>query len=93
VSIIAFSVHVSLAVLLPVGFVLKKSLDGAGEFTVFRRIAIPLSMPAIAAIALFTGVGCWNMSFCLVIFITKFHLYAFQVKLDQIMPVQQRMET
>jgi putative aldouronate transport system permease protein len=68
-------------------------LDGAGEFTIFRRIVVPLSTPVIAAISLFTGVGYWNTFFYAVIFITKPELYTFQVKLQQIISVQQMMET
>lgn len=78
---------------LPASLAESATLDGAGEFTVFRRIVIPLSMPVIAAIALFTGVGYWNMFFYVVIFITKPHLYTIQVKLNEIISVQQMMET
>jgi len=35
-------------------------IDGAGELAVFSRIILPLSMPVMATIALFVGVGCWN---------------------------------
>jgi alpha-glucoside transport system permease protein len=35
-------------------------LDGASELTVFRRIVMPLSMPAIAALAIFQFLWVWN---------------------------------
>ena len=35
-------------------------IDGASEFRIFFRIMLPLSVPTLAAIALFTGVGIWN---------------------------------
>lgn len=35
-------------------------IDGANDFTILFRFYIPLSMPAIATIALFTGVAQWN---------------------------------
>ena len=35
-------------------------IDGAGYFTVFRKIIFPLSMPVIATVAIFTAVGQWN---------------------------------
>ena len=35
-------------------------IDGAGEMRIFFRIMLPLSVPAIATIALFVGVGTWN---------------------------------
>ena len=35
-------------------------LDGASDFKVFRRIVLPLSMPAIAALAIFQFLWVWN---------------------------------
>ncbi len=35
-------------------------LDGASDFHVFRRIVLPLSMPAIAALAIFQFLWVWN---------------------------------
>lgn len=35
-------------------------LDGAGEWTVFTRIALPLSRPALATLALFSFVDAWK---------------------------------
>ena len=35
-------------------------IDGAGEFTTLVRIVFPLSMPIIATVALWAGVGKWN---------------------------------
>lgn len=41
---------------------LKESahMDGASEFVVFFRIVLPVSMPLIATMSLFMGVGQWN---------------------------------
>ncbi|MEK4853105.1 carbohydrate ABC transporter permease [Paenibacillus sp. FSL H7-0756] len=41
---------------------LKESahMDGAGEFTIYFRIILPVSMPLLATMALFMGVGQWN---------------------------------
>ncbi|MBW5445262.1 ABC transporter permease subunit [Cohnella sp. CFH 77786] len=41
---------------------LKESahLDGANEFVIFCRIILPVSMPLLATMALFMGVGQWN---------------------------------
>lgn len=38
-------------------------IDGAGYFTVFIRIVMPLSMPILAAIGVFAAVGQWNSWF------------------------------
>jgi putative aldouronate transport system permease protein len=35
-------------------------IDGANDLVIFLQIMIPLSMPIIACIILFTGVGYWN---------------------------------
>lgn len=35
-------------------------LDGAGEFTIFRKIILPISKPLMATIAIFTSVAHWN---------------------------------
>ncbi|HEY0212778.1 MAG TPA: carbohydrate ABC transporter permease [Paenirhodobacter sp.] len=35
-------------------------IDGAAEFTIFRRIALPLSLPAIAALSIFQFLWVWN---------------------------------
>ena len=35
-------------------------MDGANDWTVFLRIILPLSIPLLAALALFIGVGSWN---------------------------------
>lgn len=45
-------------------------IDGANYFTVFFRIILPISMPILATIALFIGVGQWNSWFDAYIFIT-----------------------
>ncbi|MCI3922892.1 carbohydrate ABC transporter permease [Paenibacillus sp. TRM 82003] len=41
---------------------LKESahIDGATELTIFYKIILPVSMPLLATMALFTGVGQWN---------------------------------
>lgn len=38
-------------------------LDGAGVFTIFWKIIIPVCVPVIAAICVFTAVGHWNSWF------------------------------
>jgi multiple sugar transport system permease protein len=34
--------------------------DGAGEFSILRRIVMPISWPAIATLVFFTGLAAWN---------------------------------
>ncbi|MDO4293186.1 MAG: carbohydrate ABC transporter permease [Eubacteriales bacterium] len=35
-------------------------IDGAGEYTIFFKIVIPLSKPVISALGIFTAVATWN---------------------------------
>ncbi|MGZ8756142.1 MAG: carbohydrate ABC transporter permease, partial [Acidimicrobiia bacterium] len=43
--------------------------DGAGHFTIFRRLIIPLSMPALASFAIFQFLWVWNDYLVALIFI------------------------
>ncbi|GIO54591.1 carbohydrate ABC transporter permease [Paenibacillus cellulositrophicus] len=45
---------------IPEGLSESARIDGASELAVFARIILPLSMPVLATIALFVGVGVWN---------------------------------
>lgn len=46
-------------------------IDGAGAVTVLFKIIIPLSLPAIATIGLFYGVGYWNAWFNAAIYLNN----------------------
>ena len=35
-------------------------LDGAGEFYIYRKIVMPLSLPILATVGLMVGIGYWN---------------------------------
>lgn len=35
-------------------------IDGAGEFTIFRRVVVPLCRPALATVAVLEFLGAWN---------------------------------
>ncbi len=59
-------------------------LDGAGDFTIFIRIILPLSKAVLATIALFNGVYHWNDYFAGVIFVTKPGLQPIQTFLYRI---------
>jgi multiple sugar transport system permease protein len=39
------------------------SLDGAGPFTIFWRVVLPISIPPVATLAILTFVGTWNTYF------------------------------
>ncbi|NIK75313.1 putative aldouronate transport system permease protein [Paenibacillus castaneae] len=45
---------------IPDGLSESARIDGASELSVFAKIILPLSLPVLATIALFVGVGVWN---------------------------------
>lgn len=56
---------------IPVELEESAKIDGANDFRIFLKIILPVSMPVIATIALFNGVGQWNDYFTGVIYITN----------------------
>jgi len=58
-------------------------IDGAGHLTILTRIFTPLSMPAIATLALFSMVGHWNDWFGPLIFFNDMEKWPLQTYLRQ----------
>ncbi|WP_159882156.1 carbohydrate ABC transporter permease [Paenibacillus puerhi] len=54
---------------IPPAVIEAAKIDGAGEFGIFWRIIIPLSMPVIASVGLFTTLNYWNDWFLSLLFI------------------------
>lgn len=48
-------------------------IDGASEIAIFFRIMLPLSVPVMATVALFIGVGAWNDWFAGAYFLSRRH--------------------
>ena len=48
------------ALSIPDGILDAARVDGAGEVRVFRRIALPLMVPILVTLAVFTFLGAWN---------------------------------
>lgn len=59
-------------------------MDGATDFTVFGRIVLPLSGPALATFSLFYAVGHWNTFFSALMYINDTKKWPLQVLLRQI---------
>ncbi len=60
-------------------------IDGAGEFTTFFKIYMPLSKPVIATIAMFVGLAYWNDWTNGLYYITDSRLFSIQQLLNNIM--------
>lgn len=60
-------------------------IDGASEFVILLQIVLPLSMPIVAVMALFYGVGMWNQYFTALIYISNENLFPLQLILRQIL--------
>ena len=58
-------------------------LDGANDWTIFYRIALPLSLPVLAAVGLFYAVELWNMYFPAILYITDPSKWPLQVIMRQ----------
>lgn len=59
-------------------------IDGASDYTILFRIIIPLSIPTIAVLILFYGVGHWNSWFNAMLYIRERSKYPLQLILREI---------
>src|SRR5690625_5487338 len=64
-------------------------VDGASDIQIFFRIAIPLSAPIIATLALFHGVGLWNEYFKALIYLSERDKFTLQLVLRELLVVSQ----
>ncbi|CAM4008687.1 carbohydrate ABC transporter permease [Paenibacillus alkaliterrae] len=60
-------------------------LDGANDFTILFRIILPLSLPVLAVMVLFYGVGHWNSYFNAMIYLRDRDLFPLQLILREIL--------
>lgn len=61
------------------------TIDGAGNFRILFRIFLPISMPAVATLALFTMVNHWNSWFDAMIYISDVSKYPLSTFLQTIL--------
>lgn len=59
-------------------------LDGAGEFRIFVRVAVPLAFPGLMTVLLITVVVVWNNYFLPLIIFSKNNLYPLTVGLSSL---------
>nr|WP_307989187.1 carbohydrate ABC transporter permease [uncultured Niameybacter sp.] len=67
-------------------------IDGANKFTVLTKIFLPLSLPALATLTLFTAIGHWNAWFDGVMYINSPDKYPLQTYLSTLV-IQQNIST
>jgi putative aldouronate transport system permease protein len=60
-------------------------IDGAGEFYIYRKIVLPLSLPILATVGLMVGLGYWNDWTNGLYFVSDTSLYSLQNLLNSIM--------
>ena len=77
---------------IPEELVESARMDGGGEWTVLFRIFLPLSLPVIAALGLFYGVGHWNAFFNMLIFIHSPDKHNLAVMVQQMIMSQSIMQ-
>lgn len=70
---------------IPHAMIESAQIDGAGELKIFISIMIPLAVPTIATISLFTGLIYWNDWINCLYFVTDSKLYPLQNLLIRIM--------
>lgn len=75
---------------IPESFVESVRIDGGGDYTIFFKIILPLSTPALATVALFVAVGAWNSWFDTLIYASgRVNLHTLQYKLMEFLQSSQ----
>ncbi len=69
---------------IPVSLLEAAKIDGAGEFSIYYKIVLPLSKPIMATIGLFAGMAYWNDWFNGMIYLTDPKLFSIQNVLNRI---------
>jgi putative aldouronate transport system permease protein len=70
---------------IPDSVVESATIDGAGHWTIFFRIILPLSLPVLATIGLFMSFNYWNDWFTSMLYIDKTELLTLSAYLNRIL--------
>ena len=70
---------------IPVELIEAAKMDGAGEFKIFFQMVLPLSLPIMATVGLFVGIGYWNDWTNGLYYVTDARLYSLQNLLNRIL--------
>jgi putative aldouronate transport system permease protein len=63
---------------LPNEIIESARMDGAGEWRIFLQIVLPLSVPGLATVALFSAIGIWNNFFNCLLLVDEAKYYSLQ---------------
>jgi len=75
---------------IPESIIESARIDGYGDFYIFIRIILPLSLPVLATIGLFVSVGSWNAWFDTMIYNSgRVNLHTLQYKLMEYLQASQ----
>ena len=77
---------------IPVGLEESALLDGANEIDVLVKIFLPLSLPIIATIGLYSGIFHWNDWTTTLVYTTSQKLHTLQYKLMQVITESQHVQ-
>lgn len=73
------------ATTIPSAVLESASMDGAGEFRMYYKIILPLSLPIMATVGMFQGLAYWNDWNNGLVFVTDPELFSLQNLLNRIM--------
>jgi multiple sugar transport system permease protein len=80
-----YLVYIYFATSLPRDMLAAARIDGASEWRVFTRIALPLARPVIGLVAFFSFVGNWNNFFLPYLVLPNSSQFPIQVGLNQLL--------
>ncbi len=70
---------------IPMELIEAAKIDGAGEFRIYFKVVLPLSLPILATVGLFVGIGYWNDWTNGLYYITDAKLFSLQNLLNRMM--------
>lgn len=77
---------------IPESIIESAKMDGAGNFKIFVRLAIPLAKPAIATIGLFTALTYWNDWYLCYLYVSDPNYNSLQYYLYRTLSAQQVLQ-
>jgi putative aldouronate transport system permease protein len=77
---------------LPYGLEESARIDGAGNLGVLFRIVLPISLPSLATIAIFTAVSTWNNYFGPLLYLTKSQVEVLSLFLQKVITAADTQE-